>query len=363
MSRFYYNYTDERGHAHLYVEDGGHETLWEVKYPEFYESNGEMIESNTIFDDGHMKHIEDIEGLASYLKSLGIFGDNDELIFEEHEDDETFADGGVSSMTIENKVKKRLSKAFDLPLEVSVYIPSTKEKDVIITKKELQERIDETEKFLSDTFGGYSAIEGEGGFTEKDKGLIQEGVVIVTTFSGKKNEEGVPFEELFEKLIAQVKVWQKKWSQASIGVEFEGDLFYVDDKTSFKNGGTIDEGNSEMIESNIHAIKHHAEEIQHILSSGVEVEAWVLAKAERAATDLSDITHYLDGLKAEKHFGKGGMADSGTFDEGVKAIEKKLEGTKVNPKYQKDYGKTYNKKEAHEAATNIKGAMRTKYGI
>ena len=46
-----------------------------------------------------------------------------------------------------------------------------------------------------------------------------------------------------------------------------------------------------------------------------------------------------------------------------KQIEKKLEGTKVNPKYQKDYGKTYNKKEAHEAATNIKGAMRTKYGI
>ena len=58
-----------------------------------------------------------------------------------------------------------------------------------------------------------------------------------------------------------------------------------------------------MIESNIHAIKHHAEEIQHILSSGVEVEAWVLAKAERAATDLSDITHYLDGQHEKMSMG------------------------------------------------------------
>jgi hypothetical protein len=48
----------------------------------------------------------------------------------------------------------------------------------------------------------------------------------------------------------------------------------------------------------------------------------------------------------------------GTFAEGVKAIEKRLVGTKVNPKYQKDYGKTYDKAEAHEAASKIKGKMR-----
>jgi hypothetical protein len=62
-------------------------------------------------------------------------------------------------------------------------------------------------------------------------------------------------------------------------------------------GGSIEEGNVEMIMSNVKSIKHHAEEIENILSKGVEVEAWVNAKAERAATDLSDITHYLDGLK------------------------------------------------------------------
>jgi len=60
---------------------------------------------------------------------------------------------------------------------------------------------------------------------------------------------------------------------------------------------------------------------------------------------------------------KPNYARGGSFDEGVKAIEKRLEGTKVSPKYQKKYGKTYNKKEAHEAATSIKGAMRSKYGM
>jgi len=52
------------------------------------------------------------------------------------------------------------------------------------------------------------------------------------------------------------------------------------------------------------------------------------------------------------------MAMGGTFAAGVKSIEKRLVGTKVNPKYQKEYGKTYDKAEAHEAASKIKGKMR-----
>lgn len=71
-----------------------------------------------------------------------------------------------------------------------------------------------------------------------------------------------------------------------------------------EDGGTIADSNKEMILSNIHSIKHHADEISEILKQSVQVEAWVNAKAERAATDLSDITHYLDG---ELHkYEKGG---------------------------------------------------------
>ena len=70
-----------------------------------------------------------------------------------------------------------------------------------------------------------------------------------------------------------------------------------------EDGGSIEDSNKEMIMSNVHSIKHHADEIEEILSNNVPIEAWVSAKAERAATDLSDITHYLDGLVAKMAIG------------------------------------------------------------
>jgi len=87
-------------------------------------------------------------------------------------------------------------------------------------------------------------------------------------------------------------------------------------------GGEVNEGNTEMVMSNIHSIKHHADEISHILSKNVQVEAWVSAKAERAATDLSDITHYLDGRSYaegeehemnEEHYARGGEVRKGSY--------------------------------------------------
>jgi hypothetical protein len=84
---------------------------------------------------------------------------------------------------------------------------------------------------------------------------------------------------------------------------------YVEDKMAaggmMAEGGEIENENYEMLESLIVQIKHHAKELDYI--DNVEIEAWVLSKAQRAATDLSDITHYLDGKKAEGMMAKGGM--------------------------------------------------------
>jgi hypothetical protein len=74
-----------------------------------------------------------------------------------------------------------------------------------------------------------------------------------------------------------------------------------------EDGGSIAEGNAQMLRSNAKAIKHHAEELEQELDENPEVEAWVVAKGERAATDLSDITHYLDGRK----FSHGGDIEHG----------------------------------------------------
>jgi len=65
----------------------------------------------------------------------------------------------------------------------------------------------------------------------------------------------------------------------------------------YADGGSIAEGNNQMLMSKIKEVKHHADELGHIVKPKTEVEAWVVAKAERSASDLSDITHYIDGNK------------------------------------------------------------------
>jgi len=61
--------------------------------------------------------------------------------------------------------------------------------------------------------------------------------------------------------------------------------------------------------SQVKEIKHHTQEIESILNKNTKVESWVLAKAERSSTDLSDITHYLDGKVQEME--KGGRYNTG----------------------------------------------------
>lgn len=64
------------------------------------------------------------------------------------------------------------------------------------------------------------------------------------------------------------------------------------------------EGNLDMIKNSVTAIKHHADELTSELKKNPEIEAWVLAKVDRAAQNLSDVTHYLDGEMNK--FAKGG---------------------------------------------------------
>jgi hypothetical protein len=72
----------------------------------------------------------------------------------------------------------------------------------------------------------------------------------------------------------------------------------------FKKGGFVSTQNRDMVLSQLKSIHHHEEELRNALKTTPEIEAWVLAKVQRATTDLSDITHYLDGKTEYK---KGGM--------------------------------------------------------
>ena len=73
-------------------------------------------------------------------------------------------------------------------------------------------------------------------------------------------------------------------------------------------------------------------------------------------------TDIVDEFSRDPIIAKGGMMAGGrvTFDDKVKAISMRLEGTDVPRRLRKDYGKRYNREEAKLAAKRIAGAMRAK---
>ena len=75
----------------------------------------------------------------------------------------------------------------------------------------------------------------------------------------------------------------------------------------YKEGGNIAEENREMVANNNKQIAHHTKELANTLKKADEVPAWVVAKVNRSASDLSDVTHYLDG---EIEYAKGGRMPS-----------------------------------------------------
>jgi len=133
---------------------------------------------------------------------------------------------------LETNIKSRLAKNFNLPLEVAVYVPSTKDADEVISEEEFENRVESVQKYLSDLFGGFSSNDVDGGYMSQEKGLITEEVYKVISFAQRDN-----FSSKMEKLVAQINKWAKDWGQESIGLEFEGDLFYIDQKGDYKFGG------------------------------------------------------------------------------------------------------------------------------
>ena len=89
----------------------------------------------------------------------------------------------------------------------------------------------------------------------------------------------------------------------------------------FEKGGDIAQGNYEMMLSQAKEIKHHNTELQNILKSEKEIDAWVVAKMENASSTLSDITHYLDG---KTEYAEGGEIDEEKLTKIQESILKRI---------------------------------------
>jgi hypothetical protein len=123
-------------------------------------------------------------------------------------------------------------KMFHLPYELAVYVPSTQDVDKNITASQLRARVKLVEKYLAETFGGFTSSEKVGGYLSSKSSVVTERVVPVTAFATMD-----AFRKNKSKLVNKMSVWAKEWGQEAIGFEFEGDLYYVPQK--FKKGGTL----------------------------------------------------------------------------------------------------------------------------
>lgn len=85
MATYIYDYHEERGEFHAYVQDEMGNIVWEVHYPEYLEDDetGELLEGSTIFEDGYMKNADDLVGLYHTLREWGAIEEGDEVVKKE----------------------------------------------------------------------------------------------------------------------------------------------------------------------------------------------------------------------------------------------------------------------------------------
>lgn len=133
-------------------------------------------------------------------------------------------------VTYHTILMERRSKSWShLPIEQAVYVPSTFNNKQV-SKEVLQKRINKVKSYLADKFGGFSSVKVEGGYRMDNGKLVSEPVVRVVAFSSSEN-----FQKNRENFFRQMERWGKQWGQESIGYEFEGDMFFINNE-KFKQG-------------------------------------------------------------------------------------------------------------------------------
>jgi hypothetical protein len=80
--------------------------------------------------------------------------------------------------------------------------------------------------------------------------------------------------------------------------------------STYADGGGIEKQNKAMLENDAVQIEHHSEELNEVVPKTKKVPAWVIGKTSRINSDLSDVTHYLDGKsQVKKKFDLGGTLE------------------------------------------------------
>jgi hypothetical protein len=323
---------DERGQFKAHVEDHGGKTVWEVSYPEYYQDDetGEEMENSTIFDDGYMKNTEDVEGLENYLKQVGTMPQEAELKseedFEENDDDEDeFAEGGY------NPAQEIIDSIYGSAGKVYRVVADIGDDKVGMTAWYTKAVIEDVIKEITDK--GYKIINVE----EKDDSYMEGGEI--TEYKGTK-----AFTVNFKTYRNFPAAWRVIffWGGTKPFVE-------VTKVTNNPFGGRL----GTDFETLDKAISHYkSPEMKVLLMQAADV-------AKKAGVPMDNFAS--GGMMADGgETGKTKNFKEMTFKEKSASIQAKLRGRKVSPKYRKKYGKTYDSKEAKEAADAITGKIVSK---
>jgi hypothetical protein len=219
--------------------------------------------------------------------------------------------------------KEKLNESFVLPIEMAVYVPSTKGADETIDQNEFSNRILETEKYLSELFGGFSKVDIDGGYVSETKGLIKENVAKVVAFSQDENF----LSNKLPRLVKRITMWCDEWTQESIGFEIEGDLFYIDKNFQYDKQMVVDKANEDdyeilysIIDEDGNVILSRASETRLIEYANLLFYYDIKDSGESDINDISDAFKALESIdlkvQEEVKFVKGGQVSIDSIAKG-----------------------------------------------
>jgi len=182
--------------------------------------------------------------------------------------------------------------------------------------------------------GGYSDVilDGEMELRDYANKLIPEETIKDDVFENLDNTDmafgtiGIEIGEKFYQIYTLgIGQWQVDITDedGGTGVEtlnsYKNAIAYIENLKKKDNkmmaGGSLEQSeNRQMVMNNNKQIKHHTEELANAVRGNKQVPAWVVAKVNRSASDLSDATHYLEG--EPKQMSTGGSVGGFTYEIG-----------------------------------------------
>jgi len=182
---------------------------------------------------------------------------------------------------------------------------------------ELRNRRSVLEEKLWDKYQALKKIYAEGGSVYNIEKYLSKN--LINHIGSLNKEELVKMKKELSYEISRSEKYDKDFKGSNREFSLNKELDFINHRleekyesggqtTLFGDGGNVAEQNKEMLKNQAKEFMHHSQELNELVGNVKEVDAWVVAKAERASTDLSDITHYLEGKMAKgRMMAKGGL--------------------------------------------------------